>query len=400
MRGFAVLLMALILAGCAGPPPEATQPPRPRPTPSQTVTLFLAGDVMTGRGVDQILPHPSDPTLHEPYVQDARGYVVLAERAHGPIPKPADFAYIWGDALEEWARRAPDVRVVNLETSITASRDYWKDKGIHYRMHPDNVPCLTAAGFQCCVLANNHVLDWGYAGLEETLDVLHRAGIQTAGAGRTLEEAQAPAVVEVPGKGRVLVFAYGFVTGGVPSNWAATAESPGVHLLPDLSAETLEQVRQAIAAAKKPGDVVVVSLHWGNNWGYSVYPEERAFARHLIDDAGADVVHGHSSHHPKGMEVYAGKWILYGAGDLINDYEGIPGYEPFRPDLTLLYFAQVDVATGALVGVEMVPMQMRRFRLQRATDADARWLQEVLARETRGARVELGPEGTLVLRWD
>jgi len=399
MRRFAALLMALFLAGCAGGPLVTPTPP-PRPTPVQTITLFLAGDVMTGRGIDQILPHPSAPILHEPYMQDARGYVALAERAHGPIPRPVDFAYIWGDALEEWARRAPDVKVVNLETSITTSLDYWKDKGIHYRMHPENVPCLTAAGFHCCVLANNHVLDWGYAGLRETLEVLHEAGIQTAGAGLTAEEAQAPAVLEVPGNGRVLVFAFGFVTGGVPSNWAAAEDQPGVNLLPDLSAETLERVRQAIAAVKQPRDVVVASIHWGSNWGYSVLPEERAFAHHLIDEAGVDVIHGHSSHHPKGLEVYKGKLILYGAGDLINDYEGIPGYEQFRPDLTLLYFARLDMGTRNLAQMEMVPMQMRRFRLQRATAEDAQWLQATLARETRGAEVRLAPDGTLFLEWE
>lgn len=354
---------------------------------------------MTGRGIDQVLPHPSDPILHESYMKDARGYVALAEQAHGPIPKPVDFAYIWGDALEVWAQRAPDVKVVNLETSVTKSWDYWKGKGVHYRMHPQNVPCLTAAQIDCCVLANNHVLDWGYAGLAETLETLRGAGIQVAGAGRNLEEAWAPAVLEVPDKGRVLVFAFGFVTGGVPSDWAATVERPGVNLLPDLSAETLERVRQAVAAVKRPGDVVVASIHWGGNWGYHVYPEERAFARHLIDEAGVDVVHGHSSHHPKGLELYSGKLILYGAGDLINDYEGIPGYEQFRPDLTLLYFARVDAATGDLVHLEMVPMQMRRFRLQRATVEDAEWLRATLARETQGARVELGAEETLVLRW-
>ena len=144
----------------------------------------------------------------------------------------------------------------------------------------------------------------------------------------------------------------------------------------------------------------MASIHWGSNWGYSVLPEERAFAHHLIDEAGVDVIHGHSSHHPKGLEVYKGKLILYGAGDLINDYEGIPGYEQFRPDLTLLYFARLDMGTRNLAQMEMVPMQMRRFRLQRATAEDAQWLQATLARETRGAEVRLAPDGTLFLEWE
>ena len=65
-----------------------------------SIRLFLCGDVMTGRGIDQVLPHPSDPAIHEPYVKNAKDYVQLAESANGPIPKPVSFSYKWGDALE------------------------------------------------------------------------------------------------------------------------------------------------------------------------------------------------------------------------------------------------------------------------------------------------------------
>lgn len=68
-------------------------------------------------------------------------------------------------------RAAPDFRIINLETSITTSED-WAPKDIHYRMHPANIPCLTVAKVDCCVLANNHVLDWGRSGLVETLETL------------------------------------------------------------------------------------------------------------------------------------------------------------------------------------------------------------------------------------
>jgi poly-gamma-glutamate synthesis protein (capsule biosynthesis protein) len=145
-------------------------------TGARDMTLFLCGDVMTGRGIDQVLPHPGDPVLHEGYATSALDYVALAERANGPIPRPAEFAYVWGDALAEWARIAPDLRIINLETAVTTRDDWQRGKGIHYRMHPANVPCLTAAAIDCCVLANNHVLDWGYAGLAETLQTLRRAG--------------------------------------------------------------------------------------------------------------------------------------------------------------------------------------------------------------------------------
>ena len=94
---------------------------------------------MTGRGIDQILAHPGDPTLHEGYVKHAGEYVRLAERASGPIAAPVKPRYVWGDVLAELVRVQPDLRLVNLETSVTSSDDFWPGKGIHYRMHPDNV---------------------------------------------------------------------------------------------------------------------------------------------------------------------------------------------------------------------------------------------------------------------
>jgi poly-gamma-glutamate synthesis protein (capsule biosynthesis protein) len=193
--------------------------------------------------------------------------VKLAEAASGPIPRPVDPAYVWGDALVELSRVRPQVRIVNLETAVTVSEDSWTGKGIHYRMHPGNVDCLTAAGIDCSVLANNHVLDWGYAGLLETLATLHAAGIETAGAGRDEAEAEAPAEIPLPEGGRVLVFAFGCESAGVPPEWEAGSGRAGVSFLPDLSDSTAERIALRVRAAKRPFDISVVSVHWGGNWG-------------------------------------------------------------------------------------------------------------------------------------
>jgi poly-gamma-glutamate capsule biosynthesis protein CapA/YwtB (metallophosphatase superfamily) len=374
---------------------------RPRETPmSDTLRLFLCGDVMTGRGLDQVLPHPVDPRLHEPYMGSALGYVALAEEANGPIRRPVNFAYPWGDALGELAAAAPDLRIANLETAVTTRPD-WLPKGINYRMHPDNVPVLTAAGLDACVLANNHVLDWGEAGLLQTLDTLHGAGLATAGAGRDLAQASAPAVLEVPGKGRVLVLAYGHPSSGVPQAWAAGPQRPGVSLLDDLSPSTADTIAAQVQAARRPGDRVVVSLHWGGNWGYAVPDEQRAFAHALVERAGADVVHGHSSHHAKGVEVYRGRPIVYGCGDFLNDYEGIGGYETYRGDLPVMVFVDLDANSGRLRRLFLRPLRIRRLRLQRASAAEARWLRDTLDREGRalGTRVALTRDGSLDVRW-
>ncbi len=170
------------------------------------VTVFLCGDVMTGRGVDQVLPHPGDPRLWEAYTRDARAYVSLAEAANGPIPAPVDFRWPWGDALDVLADIGPELRVVNLETSITRSDDVAVGKAVTYRMNPANIGCLTAAAPDVCALANNHILDFGYRGLDETLETLAAANISAVGAGRDVNAAGRAAAIPRERGGRFFVF--------------------------------------------------------------------------------------------------------------------------------------------------------------------------------------------------
>ncbi len=369
---------------------------------TQNIALFLGGDVMTGRGIDQILPHPCDPRIHEAWLQSALGYVDLAEQCNGPIDRPADYSYIWGDALVELGRFNPDARIINLETAVTTSDSAWPGKGIHYRMHPKNLPCVTAAKIDVCVLANNHVLDWGYAGLDETLLSLTNARIQIAGAGNNIGEAEAPAVLKVANKGRIIVFAFGTESSGIFPEWQATTVRPGINFLPDFSQDTLRRIQGMVTAIKKSGDVVVASIHWGGNWDYSIPRDQQAFAHRLIDEAEIDIIHGHSSHHPKGVEIYDGKLILYGCGDFLNDYEGISGYESYRGDLSLMYFVTVESLTGRLVSLELTPMQTKNFSKHFVTSKDALWLEQKLEKVSKrlGSHVHRGETGTFFVTWE
>jgi poly-gamma-glutamate synthesis protein (capsule biosynthesis protein) len=365
------------------------------------ISLFLCGDVMTGRGIDQIMPHPGSHVIHESYMRNANGYVQLAEKVNGLIPKPVSYDYIWGDALPVLKSVNPDLRVINLETSVTTNDDFWP-KGINYRMHPRNAACLSAAGIDCCILANNHVLDWGHTGLIETLDVIKAEGIKPVGAGKDRYEAEAPAIFKITGKGRLVILAYGSKTSGIPVSWAASINSPGINMLPDLSARTIDRIKKEVAAIKQPGDVVLLSLHWGGNWGYKIDTGDRQFAHRLIDEAGVDAIFGHSSHHVKGIEVYRQKLILYGCGDFLNDYEGIQGHEQYRSHLTLMFFPNFDPLSGKLLQMRMIPMQIKRFQTVYATKSDSQWLMDVLNREGRGlgTGVKLQKDGSFRLIWD
>ncbi|MGV9289120.1 CapA family protein [Streptomyces sp. NPDC003719] len=361
--------------------------------------LSLGGDVMLGRGVDQILPHPGDPALRETCIRDARDYVGLAEAANGPIPRPVGFRWPWGEALAVLDEAAPDVRLVNLETSVTGDGDFMPGKGVHYRMSPANLPCLAAARPDVCALANNHVLDFGPRGLHETLDALAEAGLRTAGAGPDEVRARRPAIVPLGVGGRVLVLSFGMPSSGIPKDWAATVQRPGVDVVAEPSAAAASAFADRLRQVRRPGDIVVASVHWGPNWGYGVSRSEVRFAHSLLD-AGVDVVHGHSSHHPRPVEVYRDRLVLYGCGDLVNDYEGIGGYGSYRDDLRVLYLVSVQADTGRLADARMVPLKARRMRLEHASAEDTEWLRAVLDRHSRvfGTRVDDGPDGTLTVR--
>ena len=236
--------------------------------------------------------------------------------------------------------------------------------------------------------------------MQQTLDTLHAAGIATAGAGRNREEANAPAVLRTHRGTRVLVYGLGTWSSGVPAEWAATARGAGVSYLPDFSAASVEAIAARVNAERAPDDLVVMSIHWGGNWGYAVPEKHRSLAHALIDEAGVDVVHGHSSHHAKALEVYRGKPILYGCGDFINDYEGITGHDEYRDDLPLMYFPELDARAHRLERLTMVPLHIEKFTLARASSRDSRWLAHVLTGEglAFGTRVE-EKGGALELDW-
>ncbi|MFP4705504.1 MAG: CapA family protein [Spirochaetaceae bacterium] len=377
--------------------------------------LFLCGDLMLARGIDQILPYPTDPTLHEPYVRDARRYVELAEEVNGPIPRSTDYAYIWGDMLPVLSETEPDFIIGNLETAVTDAGDFAAGKSIHYRMSPRNLAVLHTAGFDCVSLANNHILDFGTAGLAETLHHLDEEDLGYCGSGHDKPEATSPWTARSSAGTDLRVFGLGHRSSGIPKSWAAGPHAPGVwtgagiaDIIATVSAptgqtpsrrteETMDRRRPFGPETLKPSmqrqpapGVHVLSVHWGENWGYHIPPRRREAARAFIDNAGVTIVHGHSSHHPQGIELHGGALILYGCGDLLNDYEGIGDHEQYRPDLTAAYVVDVDDATLRVTSVTAIPFRIRRFRLERAHPGDAVWLARTLERSSPSRTVRTG----------
>lgn len=263
-------------------------------------------------------------------------------------------AYPWGDTLPLLQRA--DARFINLECAITDWGEPEPGKVFCFRTDAKNVEVLRVAHIDAVSLANNHVLDYGEPGLRETLRNLDTAGIRHAGAGLTAEEAQRPAWLSLDG----LHIAFLAATDNQP-DWEATAGKPGVFYIPiDPADERFQRLVTLIREARGEADLVVVSLHWGPNWGYQPLPEHPTAARLLIE-SGADIIFGHSAHIFRGVEVYRGRPILYSCGDFVDDY-AVDQVE--RNDESFIF--QVHLTGRKLARLSLTPTVINEFQARLA----------------------------------
>uniref|UniRef100_A0A7C2WJ45 CapA family protein n=1 Tax=Thermorudis sp. TaxID=1969470 RepID=A0A7C2WJ45_9BACT len=270
-------------------------------------------------------------------------------------------AYAWGDTLPLLQRA--DARFINLECAITDWGEPEPGKVFCFRTDAKNVEVLRVAHIDAVSLANNHVLDYGEPGLRETLRNLDASGIRHAGAGLTALEAQQPAWLAIDG----LRIAFLAATDNQP-DWEATADRPGVFYIPiDPADERFQRLVTLVRAAKRAADLVVVSLHWGPNWGYQPLPEHPTAARLLIE-SGADIIFGHSAHIFRGVEVYRGRPILYSCGDFVDDY-AVDQVE--RNDESFIF--QVHLTGRKLARLSLIPTIINEFqaRLAEGTRRDS-----------------------------
>lgn len=302
--------------------------------------LALVGDVMLGRLVNDILKR-----------------------------KPP--AYPWGDTLS--LLQEADFCACNLECALADHGVPWSAtlKAFHFRSDAKNVAVLQAAGMTAVSLANNHALDFGEEALFEMLQALDAAGISHAGAGRTLAEAARPAIIEIAGQ-KLGWLAW---TDNEP-DWAAAEARPGTLYVPaDLESQRARRLLALIGQLKEQGiDWMMVSAHWGPNWGVAPPAGHPSFARALID-AGADLVFGHSGHVVRGIEIYRERPILYCVGNFIDDY----AVDPLeRNDQS--YLVSLEIEGRALRHLRLYPTIIQDCRAMLASGHEA---EEIAARVQR-----------------
>jgi poly-gamma-glutamate capsule biosynthesis protein CapA/YwtB (metallophosphatase superfamily) len=298
--------------------------PREAPWQRKPLKLLLLGDCMLGRLVNEVLEN-------------------------------APPEYPWGDTLP--ILHSADWRLCNLECVISDRGTPWSahPKAFHFRSAAKNIAGLKTAKINAVSLANNHVLDYGYDAMFEMLEILDRAGIVHSGAGMNLAQASSIATAEASGW-RIGLFAF---TDNEP-NWEATKDSPGVFYMPvDLNDSRASRLLDIIQEQRGAVDLLIVSAHWGSNWGYAP-PKDHVALAHALVDAGTDLVFGHSSHVFRGIEFYQGRTILYGAGDFLDDY-AVDRTE--RNDQCFIYI--VDVVERTSQSLRLYPTLIRGCRSSR-----------------------------------
>ena len=308
----------------------------------EEVRIAVTGDVMLGRLVDELVV----------------GHASL---------QPED---LWGDVLP--LLLDADVRLANLECVISAKGQVWSpaSKTFHFRARPRAIDFLKHARIDGVTLANNHVLDYGPEALIECLQLLDENNIKRTGAGMTLGEAMFPIVLQTSG-GPVAVLA---VTDNEPE-WEATDCTPGIHYVAydrhGLTAPYRARLARVIEQTKTWASLLVVSAHFGPNWG-TPSTALQAAARDVID-LGADVYWGHSNHTVQGIEIYRQRPILYSTGDFIDDYLVD---ECQRNDLSFLFL--LDVEQKHIARIRLYPVRIENCRVRRAAEADAMMARRVM----------------------
>lgn len=301
--------------------------------------LAIAGDCMLGRGVDQILDQ-----------------------------KPPE--YPWGDTLPIFLKA--DARICNLECVLSDKGTPWAgyQKAFHFRSAAKNVATLAAAGISAVSIANNHVLDYGREALLQMLEVLDQAGIAHSGAGTNLADACRVATFRVQDR-RLGFLAF---TDNEPQ-WEATAQRPGTFYVPIALADSRAQnLVNIVRERKKASDTLIVSAHWGGNWGYTP-PDEHVELAHALMDAGADIVFGHSCHVFRGIEWYKDRPILYSTGNFIDDYAVDPVE---RNDQSFIFL--VELEGNVPVRLRLVPTIINWCQALLAPPAEGRTIAEKMQR--------------------
>ncbi len=367
----ASLLAALGAAGALYAAGKTT----PCATTELTASIGTAGASTLGASA----PKPQAPI-------DSLTIVLTGDTGFNPSEAPVDARGVRkGNQLTPFAETLSgiageidgDLAFVNLETVVTDRNDIPTDgnksKGsFHFRSHPAAVKALMDAGFNLFALANNHAMDYGAAGLEETLYHLAVANtekaIAFAGLGSTLDEALRPGCVEIAGA-RIGLGAIGIITGDLPQHRAGP-NRPGQASYRDRG--DFQAAVNKLAAM--PADYRILSIHYGLEG--RVVPDDRQlkdWRGFAAEEKGIDLIVGHHAHVAQGVELNGKSLIFYGLGNFLHP--GTAEMKRFGICRDYGLMAKVHLARGdagwAVGAIEAIPLTNTHLRPERFAAAEA-----------------------------
>lgn len=244
------------------------------------ISIFFVGDIMLGRGVEYMINKEGERDFRFPFLKIA-------------------------DELEK-----SDILFGNLEGPI--SNNGLKIGSIYsFRFKPEAIKGLLYAGFDILSLANNHMLDYQRIAFEDTMDILKENNIDYIGAGFDEEEAFSLKVREIKNT-EIGFLAY---TNLGLANWKADQKNSGITWINE---DNIDEVDKYIKNAKEKVDVLIISIHAGEEYEESPSPFQISFAESCIEN-GADLVIGHHPHVVQAIEKYKDGWIAYSLGNFIFD---------------------------------------------------------------------------------
>jgi poly-gamma-glutamate capsule biosynthesis protein CapA/YwtB (metallophosphatase superfamily) len=270
LKKFFILICFILLSGCTS---VKNNPDTTRKEFLQKARVLFAGDSMLDWGIQDI---------------------IIKYGPEYPVKDIKDFL------------KGFDYRFCNLETPISDKGEAHTEKKFVFRGNPKDVALLKHAGINGVSLANNHACDYGKAGILDTIDILNKNNIGSAGAGIDIGAAHLPLIVTI-NEIKVAILAYADIAF---EDSFAGKDHPGV------ARAKIESIRDDIKQYRAFNDFIIISIHWGIE--YSEYPEAREIKlAHAIIKSGADVIIGHHPHIFQGIEVYEGKPIFYSLGNFI-----------------------------------------------------------------------------------
>lgn len=302
-------------------PVEPTDEPDADPT-QRDVTLAFAGDVLFEDDVRDLLDADPDTTL---------------------------------DAISEQLSAA-DVSMVNLETAIT-ERGTAEPKAWTFRVGPEALDALAAAGVDVVSMANNHAVDYGAEGLADTLDATASAPVDVVGVGADDDAAFKPALIDVDGT-TIAVLAASDIPDRTAAAWPAGPETAGI-----ASARDPQRLLEAVEDAAPRADIVTVYMHWGQERVDCPITDQTELARQLAD-AGADIVVGSHAHVLLGAGWLDSTYVSYGLGNFV-------WYHPNSIAEATSGVLTLTVRDGQVVSDEFTPTFTEQDGRPRVVEGDA-----------------------------